>query len=84
MDDFDEAIEISSNNPNPLYYCNKGRALFLLDKKDESLECFMKAQEYSSSVKSGEGLTESNIASIKKNLEPFIKQIQELNKIKLA
>ncbi|WP_342256968.1 tetratricopeptide repeat protein [Rickettsia endosymbiont of Aspidapion aeneum] len=84
LKDFEKAIEISEKNedvnPNPLYYCNKGVALYTLGRKDQGLDFFKKAEQL---VKDGkvEELTKQNIHYIKDPLANFIELESKVKEI---
>eukprot|EP00331_Platyophrya_macrostoma_P024092 CAMPEP_0176449930 /NCGR_PEP_ID=MMETSP0127-20121128/26814_1 /TAXON_ID=938130 /ORGANISM="Platyophrya macrostoma, Strain WH" /LENGTH=547 /DNA_ID=CAMNT_0017837449 /DNA_START=14 /DNA_END=1657 /DNA_ORIENTATION=- len=92
MEDYDKAIECFNETvkiapENPLYLCNKGRALHAKNSKDEKayLDCFEAAQKIVAKPDLRvEGLTELNITTIRKTLDHFIKKVKELNEVKLS
>ena len=76
---FDQALEAAPTNP--LYWCNKGQALFAKNPADPSyLACFKKAQELSQN-KVQDGLTKENLAFIKNTLNKFMKVLDMLKLI---
>lgn len=81
--DFDAAVKMTAKNPNPLYHCNRGYAIYALNDKDEALKAFEEANNVVQ-TKELKGLTEENVEYIKKTLREFLKGLEELRTVDLA
>jgi tetratricopeptide (TPR) repeat protein len=76
-----EAIKLSPNNP--LYHCNIGNILYSLQKEEEAINSFNKANELIISNKLGDELSAGNLDYIKNTLGAFLQDIKEISDIKL-
>ena len=72
--DFETAINLK---PNPLFFCNKGNALYAKGENKESLEAFKEAQKL---LKQGnlEDISKENMISMQEFLDSFVTQLEQL------